>query len=116
MTATVTAFRKRLKEFADTTAFVESDIQDKLDTALTYFSADYFGDLADEAQILLAAHFYTEFDPDKGAVDPLVQSASAGGASVSYVRGGDAEFGSTKYGLAFERVRCRVGGGNVLAY
>lgn len=86
--ATINDFRTRFPEFLCPLQYPDSRIQMFLDDALMDISVPKFGDLADRAQVYLAAHYLAlatgTMDGDAGTVGK-VSNKSVDGVSVAYV-------------------------------
>ena len=95
-------------------ALLDAQIQTYLDLAAEQLDATVWGDCYDSAHSLLAAHYIT-LAQASNAAGP-VQSASAGGLSVSYGSGSSQRFDSTRYGAMLDDLRraCGIAGAFVV--
>lgn len=100
MAVTVAQLRNTAREFADTGAYLDVELQVCIDDATTQVAPDAFGTSTDLAVRYLAAHMLATNHPEKssvpGAKIRLWETAGSEDAG---------ELGTTRYGIEFHRIR-----------
>lgn len=111
MAATVASVRRLAPELA---SVLDVDVEAWLADALLELSEDFWGDLYDRAQALVAAHLASVANPDLAGPAGPVASESVGAVSRSYAvaaSSSGSQWATTRHGVELLRLMAQRGPG-----